>query len=79
MIEGLGNSLRALWQRYSGRVTPVSKVDNEGMNTEEQRERERYSANKRAEAEVGRVYGRDGQVRPADPEANTGHNLDEMG
>ncbi|MCL4678797.1 MAG: hypothetical protein KJ017_09430 [Alphaproteobacteria bacterium] len=77
MIEGLGNSLRAFWQRYSGRVTPVSKVDNEGMNTEEQRERARFSARKGAEAQTHYLYGADGQQKPVEPPE--GHNLDEIG
>ncbi len=77
MIEGLGNSLRAFWQRYSGRVTPVSKVDNEGMNTEEQRERARFSARKGAEAQTHFLYGPGGQQKPVEPPE--GHNLDEIG
>lgn len=76
MIEGLGNSLRALWQRSFGRVTPVAKVDNEGVETGESRERERYSGKKRAEAETHYLYGPDGQQKPVEPE---GHNLDEIG
>lgn len=54
----------------------MASVDNEGMNTDHSRERERFSGKKRAEAEVGRLYGPDGQTKPIDPE---GHNLDEMG
>ncbi len=76
MIEGLGNSLRAFWNKHVRSVKPVASVDNEGMNTDHSRERERFSGKKRAEAEVGRLYGPDGQTKPIDPE---GHNLDEMG
>ncbi len=76
MIEGLGNSLRAFWQRHVKRVTPVAGVENEGVETGESRERERFSSRKAAEAETHYLYGPDGQQKPVEPE---GHNLDEIG
>ena len=95
MIEGLGNSLKSYWDKWRGRVPPVSKVENEGTNTEEQRERERFSEKKKAEAsthglqgggtasetsgEATKIYGPDGEKHPIDPDSNTGRNLDTLG
>ncbi|MCB1840897.1 MAG: hypothetical protein KDI61_11660 [Alphaproteobacteria bacterium] len=77
MIEGLGNSLRAFWSKYVNRVKPVSKVDNEGMNTDHSRERERFSARKGAEAQTHfTTYGPHGEEKPLEP---PGHDLDEIG
>lgn len=78
MIEGLGNSLRSFWNRYVNRVKPVSRVDNEGMNTDHSRERERFSSRKAAEAQTHYIYGPDGQKKPVDPEGGAGHDLDEI-
>ncbi len=94
MIEGLGNSLKSYWDKWRGRVPPVSKVENEGTNTEEQRERERFSEKKKAEAsthglqggqasetsgEATKIYGPDGEKHDIDSGGNTGNHLDTMG
>ena len=68
MIEGLGNSLKSYWDKWRGRVPPVSRVENEGTNTEEQRESERYSEKKKAEASA---YGLQGGTSESDASSET--------
>lgn len=66
MIDGIRDVLRTMWPRKaSPLVTKAAPVDSDVVNTEPQRERERFSAEKQVDA---MLYGQDGQLHPVEPE-----------
>lgn len=79
MIEAIGKTLRSLLGSSWKRVTPVARVQGEGVETGESRERERYSGDKRAQAQTHFLYGSDGKKHAIDPQEHEGNHLDTMG